>query len=80
MSNFENSDTKISDPNSDIAFGSLIRCSVFRLDKGATATAGGVIAHTQRSRNAGFNIVSGLKIRSWTNQAVVKDFSHASAP
>lgn len=33
----ETADQKISDPHSNIAFGSLIRCSVSRLDKNASA-------------------------------------------
>jgi len=40
LSNAESSDAKIGDPNSNIAFGSLIRCSVSRLDKVASAKAG----------------------------------------
>jgi hypothetical protein len=40
LSNYESSDAKISDPNSNIAFGSLIRCSVSRLDEVASAKAG----------------------------------------
>lgn len=40
MSDHETSDAKISDLNSNIAFGSLIRCSVSRIDKTASAKAG----------------------------------------
>ncbi len=40
LSSFESVDAKIRDPNSDISFGSLIRCSVSRLDKTASAKAG----------------------------------------
>lgn len=36
----ETSDSKIRDPNSNIAFGSLIRCSVSRSDQKATAKVG----------------------------------------
>lgn len=36
----ETADAKIADPNSNIAFGSLIRCSVSRRDKAASAKAG----------------------------------------
>lgn len=40
LSGQETSDAKISDPNSNIAFGSLIRCSVSRIDKAASTKAG----------------------------------------
>lgn len=40
LASFESVDEKIRDPNSDISFGSLIRCSVSRLDKTASAKAG----------------------------------------
>jgi hypothetical protein len=36
----ETSEAKINDPNSNVAFGSLIRCSVSRLDRKASAKAG----------------------------------------
>lgn len=39
LSNEESADEKIEDPNSNIAFGSLIRCSVSRLDKAASDKA-----------------------------------------
>lgn len=40
LSKYESSDEKIGDPNSNIAFGSLIRCSVSRLDKVVSTKAG----------------------------------------
>ena len=40
LKSHETSDEKISDPHSNIAFGSLIRCSVSRLDKKASQKKG----------------------------------------
>ena len=40
LASSETSDEKINDPNSNIAFGSLIRCSVSRLDKKASIKKG----------------------------------------
>lgn len=40
LSQNESVDEKISDPNSNIAFGSLIRCSVSRIDEKASAKKG----------------------------------------
>ncbi len=40
ISDQETADAKISDENSNVAFGSLIRCSVSRIDKRASAKAG----------------------------------------
>lgn len=40
LSNAETADQKIQHPISNIAFGSLIRCSVSRIDKSASAKAG----------------------------------------
>ena len=40
LESYESADSKIANPNSNIAFGSLIRCSVSRLDKAASAKAG----------------------------------------
>jgi len=40
LASHESADSKISDQNSNIAFGSLIRCSVSRIDKAASAKAG----------------------------------------
>ena len=40
LSDIETADEKIEDPNSNIAFGSLIRCSVSRIDERATKQKG----------------------------------------
>jgi len=40
LESHESVDAKIADPSSNIAFGSLIRCSVSRLDKAASSKAG----------------------------------------
>lgn len=40
LTDYESVDSKIANPNSNIAFGSLIRCSVSRIDQSASAKAG----------------------------------------